>query len=130
MKKMWLVLSLLLLSICLFGCKQNGEVKVNNQQIITESLEKITIYPMESNSETLVFEDTETIEMIKEAIDNAVKQPGIVNMTDTEFKIEIGEETYFLWVDEKSGTIMNTEDTHTIYSLAESSIKQVNELLN
>jgi hypothetical protein len=130
MKKMCLVLSLFLLSIGLFGCQQNGEVKVNNPKINTGSLEKITIFPMESNSETLVFKDTETIEMIKEAIENAEKQPGIVNMTDPECKIQIGEETYFLWVDEKSGTIMNTVDTHTIYSLSENSIKQVNELLN
>jgi hypothetical protein len=128
MKKMNLVLSLFVLSIGLFGCQQNGEVKVDNSQINTESLEKITIFSIKSNSETLVIEDTETIEMINEAVDNAEKQPGIVNMADPEFKIEIGEDTYFLWVDEKSGTIMNTEDTHTIYSLSEKSIKQVNEL--
>jgi hypothetical protein len=128
---MCLVLSFFLLSIGLSGCQQNGEVKVNNNpQINTESLEKITIFPMESNSEVLVIEDTETIDMIQEAVDNAEKQPGIVDMADPEYKIEIGEEIYFLWVDEKSGTIMNTEDTHTIYSLSENSIKQVNELLN
>lgn len=51
-------------------------------------------------------------------------------MADPEYKIEIGEKTYFLWIDEKSGTIMHTEDTHTIYSLSNNSIKQVNELLN
>lgn len=119
MKKISLVLSLFLLSIGLLGCQQNGE-----------SLEKITIDSMESNSETLVFEDTETIEMIKDAINNAEKQPGIVNIADSEFIIKIGEETYLLWVDEKSCTIMNTEDTHKIYSLSQNSTEQVNELLN
>lgn len=54
----------------------------------------------------------------------------ILFILNIRFKIEIGEETYFLWIDEKSGTIMNTEDTHTIYSLSNNSIKQVNELLN
>lgn len=90
----------------------------------------ITIEPMESNSETLVIEDTETINMIKEAVSNSEKQPGIVDMADPEFKIKIGEETYFLWVDEKSGTIMNTKDTHTIYSLSVSSIKQINNIIS
>ena len=130
MKKMSLVLSLFLLLISLLGCQKNTEVKVDNPQINTESLEKITIYPRVNSSETIVIEDTKTMEMIKEAVDNAEKQPGIVNMADPEFSIKMGEETYNLWVDEKSGTIMNTEDTHTIYSLSENSIKQFNELLN
>lgn len=50
-------------------------------------------------------------------------------MTDPEFKIESGKESYFLWISEDSGTIMNAKDTHIIYSLSESSIKQVNELI-
>lgn len=118
MKKISLVLSLFLLSIGLFGCQQDSE-----------SLEKITIDSMGSKSETLVIEDAKTIEMIKEAVEKAEKQPGIVNMADPEFKIALGEETYFLWNSENSGTIMNTEDTHTIYSLSENSVKHVNELL-
>jgi hypothetical protein len=130
MRKMSLVLSLFLLSISLLGCQQNSEVKADNLQINTEILEKITIYPLGNNAETLIIEDTETIEMIKEAVDNAEKQPGNVDMADPEFRIEIGEETYFLWIDEKYGTIMNTKDTHTIYSLSDNSIREVNGLLN
>ena len=107
-----------------------NETKNDNLQINTESLEKIVIYPMKSKTETLVIEDIGSIEMIKLAVENAEKQPGIVNMANPEFRIEIGEETYFLWIDEKSGTIMNSEDTHTIYSLSENSIEQVNGLLN
>lgn len=110
---------LILISISLVGCQKNSE-----------SLEKITIEPMESHLETLVIEDTETIEMIEEAVSNSKEQPGIVNMEDPEFKIEIGEETYFLWIDEKSGTFMNTKDTHTIYSLPVSSIKQINNIIS
>lgn len=116
---MCLVLFLFLISFSLSGCQQHSE-----------SLKTITIEPMESNSETLVIEDTETIEMIKEAVSNSQKQPGIVDMADPEFKIKIGEETYFLWADEKSGTIMNTKDTHTIYSLSVSSIKQINNIIS
>jgi hypothetical protein len=111
-------LSLILLSIGLIGCQQNSDC-----------LEKITIDSIGSNSETLVIEDAKTVEMIKKAVEKAKKQPGIVKMADPEYKIEIAEETYFLWIDEISGTIMNTEDTHTIYSLSNTSTKQVNELL-
>ena len=49
----------------------------------------------------------------------------LVTMEDPEFKIECEKVTYFLWINEKSGLIMNAKDTHTIYTLSESSTKQV-----
>lgn len=130
MKIIRFVLSLFFLSIGIFGCQHNSEVKVDNPKVNSESLEKITFYPKESNSETLVIEDRETIEIIKKAVDNAEKQPGIVNMADPEFRIAIGEETYFLWIDETAGAVMNTENTHTIYSLTYTSVNQINEIIS
>ena len=50
-------------------------------------------------------------------------------MDDPQYKVELGEETYFLWIHEESGTIMNTKDTHTIYSLSDPSVKKVSELI-
>lgn len=85
---------------------------------------------MGSNAEKVVIENTATIEMLKEIIDHAEKQPGVVNMADPEFRMAVGEETYFLWIDEKSGTIMNTKDANTIYSLPASSVNQINELIS
>ena len=49
----------------------------------------------------------------------------LVTMEDPEFKIGCEKVTYFLWINEKSGLIMNAKDTHTIYTLSESSTKQV-----
>ncbi|MGM0846475.1 MAG: hypothetical protein ACQEUT_15980 [Bacillota bacterium] len=121
MKKISLLLFFVLLSVALIGCQPQAEL---------ERLEKITIYKMEEASLKLVFQEPDTIEMITEAINKAEKQSGIVNMADPQFKIVLGKEKYFLWISEKSGTIMNAEDTHTIYSLPQHSIKQVNELLN
>ena len=85
-------------------------------------------YQMENTSEVMVIEDTEAIRTLKEA-NGAEKNRGIVNMEDPEFKIECEKVTYFLWINEKSGVIMNAKDTHTIYTLSESSTKQVNELI-
>ena len=84
---------------------------------------------MENTSEVMVIEDTEAIRTLKEAVNGAEKNRGIVNMEDPEFKIEFEKVTYFLWINEKSGVIMNAKDTHTIYTLSESSTKQVNELI-
>ncbi|MBM7661118.1 hypothetical protein JOC85_001890 [Bacillus mesophilus] len=110
---------LFLISISLLGCQQTSK-----------SLEQVTIATIVNSSGTLVVEDKETIELIEDAVNSAEKQPGIVNMADPEFKIEIGESTYYLWIDEKFGTIMNTEDTHTIYSLSVSSVSKINELIS
>lgn len=129
MKIMGLYLTLFLLTITIFGCEQNNEVKVEKTSLSTESLERITIDSMKGNSDTVIIEERESIENVKKALASAERQSGIVNMADPEFKIVIEEKTYFLWIDDKSGTIMDTEDTHTIYSLSEYSVKQINELL-
>ena len=103
--------------------------KVDNKPSNTESIEKITIYQMENLSKAMVIEDTEVFKTVKEAFNGAEKVPGIVNMDDPQYKVELGEETYFLWIYEISGTIMNTKDTHTIYSLSNKSVKQVSEII-
>lgn len=51
-------------------------------------------------------------------------------MTYLKYQFSIGEESYFLWITEESATIMNTKDTHTIYTLSSSSIKEVYEFVN
>lgn len=67
------------------------------------------------------------IKVFQQALKTAVKQPGIVNIIDPPYKVNIGEESYFLWVSETSGIIMNIKDTHTIYSLTEKSTREVYE---
>lgn len=129
MKKTYLYLSIFFLSISSFGCQQKLEGNVDNSHVHTELTEKITIYPMDSNFETLVIKDTKTIELVEKAINSAEKQPGIVNMSEPQFKIVIGEKAHFLWIDDTSGTIMNTEDTHTIFSLSASSFSVINEII-
>ncbi|WP_456276314.1 hypothetical protein [Bacillus sp. AK128] len=124
MKKLNIIFSLFLVSIVLFGCQQGHE------ENILQANNKITISPMDNPSEEMVFEDTETIEMIKEAVVQAEKQSGVVNMADPEYKVAIGDETFFLWIDGKSGTIMNIEDSHTIYNLSELSAQQMNEMIS
>ena len=65
----------------------------------------------------MVIEDTEAIRTLKEAVNGAEKNRGIVNMEDPEFKIWCEKVTYFLWINEKSGLIMNAKDTHELYSI-------------
>lgn len=76
------------------------------------------------------FIDLETIKDFSKAFNNAKKEPGIVNMSDPDYKVELGDESYFLWVSEEHGTIMNLSDTNTVYTLSKNSAKTINELLN
>jgi hypothetical protein len=132
LKKISLILSFVFLLIGSFGCQQNDEGKVTPSN--ADNLDKVKVYKMKSFSEVyekslIVITDLQEIKNIKEAINDAEKEPGIVDMEDPEYKIEIGKVTYFLWISEESGTIMDTKDTHTIYSLSEQSNKQVNEII-
>ena len=84
---------------------------------------------IEEDSST-TFTDSKVVKDFIKAFNNAKREPGIVNMADPEYKVELGDESYFLWVSEEYGTIMNLNDTNTIYTLSKSSAKTIKELLN
>lgn len=99
------------------------------------AVEEVDVYEMagssESKQKTLVtFTDPEIVDMFAMAIKSAVKVPGIVNMSDPGHQVNIDGKTYFLWIDKDSGTIMDSKDTHTIYSLSKESVKKIYDLLN
>lgn len=89
-----------------------------------DSLEEVHLYEMKSFAEMKVdslrvITDSEEIAMWHKAIKDSVKQLGIVNMADPEYRVELGEKAYFLWIGEEGGTIMDMKETHTIYSLTQ-----------
>lgn len=98
------------------------------------NIEKVEVYETESYSvikknSLISFTDSKVVSNFVKAFKTAKKQPGIVDMAAPEYKVEFGEETYFLWISEEQGTIMNSNDTHTIFTLSKSSAKIINELL-
>jgi phosphotransferase system IIB component len=134
LKTISLILSFLFVSIGLFGCQQNNEEKVVNASSNTEGIEKVNIFEMKSFSKVnekslIVITDSEEINSIEEAFKSAEKVAGIVDVTDPQYQVEIGEKTYFLWLYEESGSIMDAKDTHTIYRLSNKSVKEINELI-
>ena len=67
--------------------------------------------------DAITFDDKDTFQSI---LANAVKVPGIVDVTDPEFYLEVvydneNHQSLYLWIGEKrqSSSLMNTEDTHT-----------------
>ncbi|MGM7724323.1 hypothetical protein [Metabacillus sp. Hm71] len=100
-----------------------------------ENIDKVNVYEMKSFSSVekdslTTFTDSKVVNDFIKAFNNAKREPGIVNMSDPDNKVDLGDETYFLWISEEYGTIMNLNDTNTIYTLSKSSAKTINELLN
>jgi len=117
------------------GCSKNQDhflIRVGVKEVEEDALEEVIIYHMKNGSEKVIFKEKKAIRNIEEAVKSAERQPGIVDMTDPQYKIVLGEEIYYLWLtrsDGTVGTIMDAEDTHTIFLLSEQSTTQLNEML-
>lgn len=111
--------------LMLIGCSQKQE---NN---LTEVLNKGSAETVTSTKATsLELNETDEIEIFTTAVSDSMKKPGIVNMTDPKYHFSIGEESYSLWITEDSGTIMNSKDTHTVYTLSSNSVQKIYEFVN
>ena len=115
-------------SFILFGCSKSSEQ-------LKENIEKVYIFEMMNSfskvneDSKIIISDSKEITDIKEAVNSAEKLSGIVDVAEPHYKIEIGEEAYFLWLIEESGTIMDVKDTNTVYKLSNKSVQRVNELI-
>ncbi|MFF2754443.1 hypothetical protein ACFVR1_11945 [Psychrobacillus sp. NPDC058041] len=100
-----------------------------------DNVKKIEIAQMIGFSEAITYPSmkitkTEEIEEFINAFNSAEKVPGIANTVNPDYQVIIGTENYYLWISDESGTIMNIKDTHTVYSLSESSAQKIFDLLN
>lgn len=101
----------------------------------TKQVSEVNVYEMESSSEVkedslITFTEEKVIKQFEKAFSSAKKQSGIVDVADPEYKVELDGKSYFLWLRQDGGTIMNVEDTNTVYSLQEKHAKSINDLLN
>ncbi len=83
----------------------------------------------EAKMEQIELKETNEIAIFGEAVRDSIEEPGIVDIINPPYKFNLGEESYFLWITEDDGYIMNSEDTHTIYSLSNRSFKKVKEFI-
>lgn len=112
-------------SFILVGCSDEKESKLSTGQN-EDSSETITT----TKANSLELKETEEIEIFTKAVSDSKKEPGIVNMTNPQYQFSIGEESYLLWITEDSGTIMNTKDTHTIYTLSSNSVQEIYDFVS
>ncbi|MGB3261111.1 hypothetical protein [Paenisporosarcina sp.] len=123
MKKLCVLI--IIVGLILVGCSQKQENKISASPIETSS-ETVT----STKAITIELKETEEIDLFTKAVNDSIKEPGIVNMTNPQYQFTIGKESYLLWIAEDSGTIMNTKDTHTIYSLPSSAVVEIYEFVN
>lgn len=135
--------SVFLLGICivcilpLAACSiEERKTAVVNENIneAEEVIDQVVINEMESFSVVKVdsertLTNQEDIKTIQDAFLNANKEPGVADMSDPQYKFRLGANSYYLWIHESSGTIMNRKDTHVIYSLSEEAAQGVYKLL-
>jgi len=154
MKKTFLLVLLVsILTIVLMGCQakesnqstESNELlevhtakKSNRPEASEVNLTKVSI----SNSSGFgrvnpkfftVYEDEEVLNLFDNAISKAVRLGGIVDMIEPEYDLEIiysdgSKDSYHLWLGEK-GTLMDVNDTHTIYSVSEEITTQLVDLI-
>ncbi|REB07081.1 hypothetical protein DVB69_09485 [Sporosarcina sp. BI001-red] len=127
MKKIFILM--VAIGLTLAGCSQRQVNKSEDAQI-----EKTTEIKSETLATTKVISldlnGVEDREVFSKAVNDSKQEPGIVNMTNPDYKFSIGEESYLLWITSDSGTIMSTKDTHTIYTLTTNSVKEVYGIVN
>ena len=123
MKKALIFLSLI--GMVLAGCSQE-------KLVVEETASKldIAITPKENPGTTKLELNKEEIVIFKRAVKDSIKEPGIVNMANPQFQFAIDGESYFLWISEEAGTIMDINDTHTIYTISSGSHKEIYGIIN
>jgi len=98
------------LTACSSSSSSDGPTEIRVHEMISFSKAK------ENALKTIT--DPEEIEQIEKTFHNAKKQSGIVDVTDPQYKVDLENESYYLWFNEDgTAVIMNTKDTHTIFKI-------------
>jgi hypothetical protein len=120
--------------ICLFivlfwvaGCSVNSDIEQKEVKKETKMVEVQRLHQLENES-AVTIADSNDVRIFKKAVETAMKEPGIADMSDPMYKVTVGKESYFLWLINGHGTIMNTKDTQTIYSLLDQPTKALEQL--
>ncbi|OED33150.1 hypothetical protein BHE17_12090 [Planococcus maritimus] len=129
MKKLPVVLMCLFATTVLSAC-QNGLIGAEQRDT-----DKLVLHQMErfgevkENTRTEVT-DTQAIELFADAISRADKLQGIADVIDPDFQLDFGGKTFYLWVSEDQGSVMDESDTHALYTLKEKDAEELYSYLS
>lgn len=114
-KNFFLQLTSVMLLLTLFACSSN-EVKETKEVKVQEMVS----FSKEKQNTLKVISDSPKVKVIVNAIRQAKKQKGIVDITDPQYRMDTDQDRYYLWFNENgSATIMNDKDKNTIFKIAD-----------
>ncbi|MBM7621937.1 hypothetical protein JOC95_003845 [Bacillus tianshenii] len=105
-----------------------------SKSIFPSDLKQVDVFEMASFSETVdeslrTFTNEDDIGVFTNAFETAKKEQGIADMADPQYKVILGDKTYFMWLPEEAGdmkgSIMDVTDTHTLYVLSRPSTDEL-----
>ena len=100
------------------------KVKIFNQFIV----QLVKINPKEEIQKIEITNQNESI--FNRAVSNATKVNALfTNVPHPKVQFSIGDESYYLWVRDNEGFIMNTKNTFTLYTLSDRSLNEVKEII-
>ncbi|MCR8660584.1 hypothetical protein [Paenibacillus endoradicis] len=109
--------------------------KVNETNTLDDEIAYISITNLNGNSD-ITFDDASSIDTLKSIIISAERVNGIVDMANPGFKMIVvydndNKQNFNLWIGKEGGksALMNTADTHTIYTLSEAMTEKLLELI-
>ena len=122
------------MSVILIGCQSNVQNGLLDENIVKVSVSKSNGFGKVNSDFFTVYEDEDALNLFEKVISNAVKVEGIADMAEPEFDLEVvysggNKYEYHLWLGKKGqkSTLMNINNTHTIYSISE---EITNQLVN
>lgn len=91
---------------------------------------KMESFSVEKGGSLTIYTDRDTVDGLVNAFKKTRKVRGIADVSDPEYKVDFGTDTYYLWLGEEKGSIMNADDTHTLYTLSKRATKTIKEIIN
>ncbi|WP_407268799.1 hypothetical protein [Radiobacillus sp. PE A8.2] len=132
MKKL---IMLVLLPLVLLGCQPEklSTIQLEDEIVKVNISESNGFYEINPNF-FLEIDDENTIETITEAIITSEKQMGSVDMADPEYDMRVGYANgnfhdFHVWLGEKA-TLMELENTETIYYVSSEMTDKLEQLIN
>ncbi|MGG0667446.1 hypothetical protein ABE073_02850 [Lederbergia citrisecunda] len=99
--------------------------------IFRENIKQLVKINPTAKIKTIELNDPNEIAIYRIAVSNSTKINYIPDInTHPKYLFNLDNESYYLWITEDVGMIMNTEDTFTIYSLSDSSRKEIKEIID
>lgn len=127
MKKVFI----LFLFIVIAGCSRVDQVNVI--KVDDSELGQVEVNEMDDSWNSILdtqvsFTNEEEINLFTTALRKMSRLPGVVDVSSPDFLIELDDHQYYLWISEDSGSIMDPDDTNTLYRMDIRSAKEIYEL--